>query len=307
MDNEQENITKKATSPQQILNTANQHIKLEQYENLFDPQYSIDQSSNTDASKYKWTDGVTSEIITQEFNPNQQHPFDNMYENNDNNQIPFHYGENPSPQHQQQQNNNVGMEQFNFSQHRNSLPLLHNADMFTPSSTNMLTSANMQTIPTSIVSPYNRRYTEGSIPSSTATTTTKKSRKQKASSVSLSSKEDDDEESKRKHFLERNRQAALKCRQRKKQWLANLQHRVEFLSTDNEQLQSQATMLREEVINLKTLLLAHRDCAVFNANTASTGNSMFSFNLPAPSDNNKHWSNKPLANNTDKSQENAKR
>lgn len=177
--------------------------------------------------------------------------------------------------------------------------------MFTPSSTNTLTSTNMHTIPTPIVPPYNRRYTEGAIPSST--TTTKKSRKQKASSVSLSSKEDDDEESKRKHFLERNRQAALKCRQRKKQWLANLQHRVEFLSTDNEQLQSQATMLREEVINLKTLLLAHRDCAVFNANTASTGNSMFSFNLPAPPDNNKHWSNKSLANNTDKSQENVKR
>lgn len=163
----------------------------------------------------------------------------------------------------------------------------------------------MQTIPTSIVPPYNRRYTEGAIPSST---TTKKARKQKANSVSSSSKEDDDEESKRKHFLERNRQAALKCRQRKKQWLANLQHRVEFLSTDNEQLQSQATMLREEVINLKTLLLAHRDCAVFNANTASTGNSMFSFNLPAPPDNSKHWSNnKSLADNTDKRQDNVKR
>ncbi|KAL9538892.1 hypothetical protein MBANPS3_010607 [Mucor bainieri] len=251
------------TSPQQILSTVNQ-VKLEQYEELFDTQYSInqDQSSNTDTIKYRWTDGVTSEMIGQGFNHNQAHPFDSMYENNDSNQVPFHYCEDPSPQ-QQQQNNSIGMDQFNFSQHRNSLPMIHNTDMFSPAST--LTATQMQTIPAPMAPPYNRRYTEGSIPASTTSSnssSTKKSRKQRISSVSSSSKEDEDEESKRKHFLERNRQAALKCRQRKKQWLANLQHRVEYLSTDNEQLQSQATMLREEVINLKTLLLAHKDCAV---------------------------------------------
>ncbi|CAO3633931.1 unnamed protein product [Mucor fragilis] len=251
------------TSPQQILNTVNQ-VKLEQYEEFFDPQYSInqDQSSNTDAIKYRWTDGVTSEMIGPEFNHNQTHPFDSLYENNDSNQIPFHYCENPSSQ-QQQQNNSIGMGQFNFSQHRNSLPMIHDTTMFGPAST--LTAAQMQAIPAPMAPPYNRRYTEGSIPASTTSSnssSTRKSRKQRISSVSSSSKEDDDEESKRKHFLERNRQAALKCRQRKKQWLANLQHRVEYLSTDNEQLQSQATILREEVINLKTLLLAHKDCAV---------------------------------------------
>lgn len=117
--------------------------------------------------------------------------------------------------------------------------------------------------------PYLRRYTEGSLPKLGG----RKQRMNSNSSGNSNSnkgEEDDpnmnDEEGKRKHFLERNRQAALKCRQRKKQWLNNLQHRVEFLSTDNEQLQSQATMLREEVINLKTLLLAHRDCKVAQAN-----------------------------------------
>jgi hypothetical protein len=60
--------------------------------------------------------------------------------------------------------------------------------------------------------------------------------------------------------------AALKCRQRKKQWLSDLQNKVEYLSNDNEKLQSQATSLREEIINLKTLLLAHKDCAVAQAN-----------------------------------------
>ncbi|EGX87988.1 bZIP transcription factor (AtfA), putative [Cordyceps militaris CM01] len=70
------------------------------------------------------------------------------------------------------------------------------------------------------------------------------------------------DEEKRKNFLERNRVAALKCRQRKKQWLANLQSKVEMFSSENDALTSQITQLREEVVNLKTLLLAHKDCPV---------------------------------------------
>lgn len=70
------------------------------------------------------------------------------------------------------------------------------------------------------------------------------------------------DEEKRKNFLERNRVAALKCRQRKKQWLANLQNKVEMFSSENDALTSQISQLREEVVNLKTLLLAHKDCPV---------------------------------------------
>ncbi|KAI9759679.1 MAG: hypothetical protein M4579_002156 [Chaenotheca gracillima] len=70
------------------------------------------------------------------------------------------------------------------------------------------------------------------------------------------------DEEKRKNFLERNRVAALKCRQRKKQWLANLQSKVELFSTENDALSASVTQLREEVVNLKTLLLAHKDCPV---------------------------------------------
>lgn len=58
------------------------------------------------------------------------------------------------------------------------------------------------------------------------------------------------------------RVAALKCRQRKKQWLANLQSKVELYSSENDALTAQITQLREEVVNLKTLLLAHKDCPV---------------------------------------------
>lgn len=59
--------------------------------------------------------------------------------------------------------------------------------------------------------------------------------------------------------------AALKCRQRKKQWLANLQAKVEIFSTENDALSAQVTELREEIVNLKTLLLAHKDCPVSQA------------------------------------------
>ncbi|KAF1937678.1 hypothetical protein EJ02DRAFT_356271 [Clathrospora elynae] len=73
------------------------------------------------------------------------------------------------------------------------------------------------------------------------------------------------DEEKRKNFLERNRVAALKCRQRKKQWLANLQSKVELFSTENDALSATVTQLREEIVNLKTLLLAHKDCPVSQA------------------------------------------
>lgn len=58
----------------------------------------------------------------------------------------------------------------------------------------------------------------------------------------------------------------MKCRQRKKQWLNNLQAKVEFLTNDNERLQIQSESLKEEIVNLKTLLLAHKDCPVAQAN-----------------------------------------
>lgn len=54
----------------------------------------------------------------------------------------------------------------------------------------------------------------------------------------------------------------MKCRQRKKQWLANLQQKVELFSTENDQLSQQISQLREEIVNLKTILIAHKDCPV---------------------------------------------
>lgn len=93
------------------------------------------------------------------------------------------------------------------------------------------------------------------------------------------------EEEKRKNFLERNRQgefrlfrlsaregqladapfslaAALKCRQRKKAWLANLQSKVEMLTTDNDTLNSTVTNLKEEIQSLRAILQAHANCPI---------------------------------------------
>jgi len=62
------------------------------------------------------------------------------------------------------------------------------------------------------------------------------------------------EEEKRKNFLERNRQAALKCRQRKKAWLAQLQAKVEYLETENERLTNALVSSREEISRLSAIV-----------------------------------------------------
>ncbi|KAL1923955.1 uncharacterized protein VTP21DRAFT_6990 [Calcarisporiella thermophila] len=76
-----------------------------------------------------------------------------------------------------------------------------------------------------------------------------------------SSKDIEDEE-KRRDFLERNRQAAFKCRQRKKEWQANLQNSVAALTAQNQDLQRQTASLQEELSQLKNLLMLHKDCAI---------------------------------------------
>lgn len=75
------------------------------------------------------------------------------------------------------------------------------------------------------------------------------------------------EEEKRKNFLERNRQAALKCRQRKKAWLQSLQTKVELLTTDNDALQNTVNHLREEISSLRAILSAHANCPIAMSNT----------------------------------------
>ena len=48
--------------------------------------------------------------------------------------------------------------------------------------------------------------------------------------------------------------AALKCRQRKKAWLAQLQAKVEYLSNDNDRLTAALVAAREEISRLSALV-----------------------------------------------------
>ncbi|XDV35604.1 hypothetical protein PO909_005517 [Leuciscus waleckii] len=66
----------------------------------------------------------------------------------------------------------------------------------------------------------------------------------------------------RRRFLERNRAAASRCRQKRKVWVSALEKRAEELATSNVTLTGEVSLLRTEVIRLKELLLAHKDCPV---------------------------------------------
>lgn len=70
------------------------------------------------------------------------------------------------------------------------------------------------------------------------------------------------DEEKRKSFLERNRIAALKCRQRKKQWTQELQGKVETYASQNEALTRQIGALQEELLMLRSTLRNHQNCSV---------------------------------------------
>jgi len=86
------------------------------------------------------------------------------------------------------------------------------------------------------------------------------------------------EEEKRKNFLERNRQAALKCRQRKKAWLGQLQTKVDGLTADNDRLKNMIQNLTDEVARMSAVLNSHRDCPGMAQSLAQVGLSV----IPVP-------------------------
>ncbi|XP_024125155.1 cyclic AMP-dependent transcription factor ATF-7b isoform X2 [Oryzias melastigma] len=71
-----------------------------------------------------------------------------------------------------------------------------------------------------------------------------------------------DPDERRQRFLERNRAAASRCRQKRKLWVNSLEKKAEDLASMNVSLTSEVTLLRNEVAQLKQLLLAHKDCPV---------------------------------------------
>ncbi|XP_034441000.1 cyclic AMP-dependent transcription factor ATF-7b isoform X5 [Hippoglossus hippoglossus] len=71
-----------------------------------------------------------------------------------------------------------------------------------------------------------------------------------------------DPDERRQRFLERNRAAASRCRQKRKLWVNSLERKADDLVSTNVSLTTEVSLLRNEVAQLKQLLLAHKDCPV---------------------------------------------
>ncbi|KAL8639622.1 MAG: hypothetical protein Q9228_003365 [Teloschistes exilis] len=68
------------------------------------------------------------------------------------------------------------------------------------------------------------------------------------------------EEVRRHKFLERNRVAASKCRQKKKEWTQNLENRARELQKENNHLRMLTDSLRDELVFIKGEILKHTSC-----------------------------------------------
>ncbi|KAI4243326.1 MAG: hypothetical protein L6R40_003498 [Gallowayella cf. fulva] len=68
------------------------------------------------------------------------------------------------------------------------------------------------------------------------------------------------EDVRRSKFLERNRVAASKCRQKKKEWTQNLENRARELQKENHSLRAMIDSMREEMLFIKGEMLKHSTC-----------------------------------------------
>lgn len=89
---------------------------------------------------------------------------------------------------------------------------------------------------------------------------TRKSKKNNNAEGSSVERESDVSDQKRRKFLERNRVAASKCRQKKKQWMQELETNARKAQSDSKHLHGMVGILREELLRLKGELLKHSSC-----------------------------------------------
>jgi hypothetical protein len=79
-----------------------------------------------------------------------------------------------------------------------------------------------------------------------------------ASAIELDDLPEDDD--KREQFLARNREAASKCRQKKKEWTQDLEQKARDLSAQKQMLTTYMAVLKNELLMLKCKCLEHSDC-----------------------------------------------
>ncbi|KAL2357641.1 hypothetical protein BJ546DRAFT_794554, partial [Cryomyces antarcticus] len=84
-------------------------------------------------------------------------------------------------------------------------------------------------------------------------------KRRRGSKVVVKSEEPEEPEDgvKRDKFLERNRLAAAKCRQKKKVWTEGLEERGRNAQAQNTFLRAEIANLRNELMSLKGMVLAH--------------------------------------------------
>ena len=97
---------------------------------------------------------------------------------------------------------------------------------------------------------------KSSAPSTESTNNKRASRSSRASTGAGTNSDG----SRRDKFLERNRIAASKCRQRKKEWVSGLEEAKNGLETQNSQLQMEYNGLLGEVSRMKNQIMAHASC-----------------------------------------------
>ncbi|KAF3031597.1 hypothetical protein E8E12_002210 [Didymella heteroderae] len=89
----------------------------------------------------------------------------------------------------------------------------------------------------------------------------------------------------RQSHLEKNRVAAHKCRQRKKEYIGSLEGRAREFSAKNKALKENVALLREEVLSLKNEVLRHAGCGFWAVDEylARCAGDLLGMDVPQPS------------------------
>lgn len=110
----------------------------------------------------------------------------------------------------------------------------------------------------------NKSKKDSAEPASTTTTTSSRKAKgtttMRAGTRKRSSAEEESPEVKRQRFLERNRMAASKCREKKRLQTLKTISDADEITARNQALHETLSQLQEEVRQLKNQILCHRDC-----------------------------------------------
>jgi cyclic AMP-dependent transcription factor ATF-2 len=143
-------------------------------------------------------------------------------------------------------------------------------ELYSPDSEREETSPQIQVMPMAMSQPSTRRSSRTTSPShrtsksgSTSTDITppepEPPRKRKPKRIKKES-DTGEEDKRRRKFLERNRIAASKCREKKKQYVSELEETKIGLETHHTHLQLEVNALVAEISGLKHRLMAHAKC-----------------------------------------------